>query len=152
MNRATIELHMTRAIVKPQPGASAFVVRDQQVLLVKRAKKAGFGMWSLPGGQIEPGEAARDAAVRELREETGIVAEAVRILDAIDIIHRDAAGHIEFHYVISCFVCRWLSGEPVAGDDVSDAGWFHVSQFEGLTMTPGTNEFLRRTLADLTQS
>jgi ADP-ribose pyrophosphatase YjhB (NUDIX family) len=149
MNRATIEPHMTRAIVKPQPGASAFVARDQQVLLVKRAKQAGFGMWSLPGGHIEPGEAARDAAVRELREETGVLAEAVGILDAIDIIHRDDAGHIQFHYVISCFQCRWLSGEPVASDDVSDAGWFHAGQFDELTMTPGTNTFLRRVLADL---
>lgn len=138
---------MTRAIVKPLPGVSAFVARDGKVLLVKRNKKAGYGMWSLPGGHVEPGEKARDAVVRELAEETGITARVERILDAIDIIHRDDAGQVLFHYLISCFLCRWEAGEPVAGDDVSDARWVHPDEFGGLTMTPGTAEFIRSALA-----
>ena len=140
---------MTRATVKPQPGVSAFVVRGGKVLLVKRNKKAGYGMWSLPGGHIEAGEAARDAVLRELAEETGITATVDRILDAIDIIHRDDAGQVLFHYLISCFVCHWQAGEPIAGDDVSDARWVHPEEFAGLTMTPGTDRFIRTVLASL---
>lgn len=138
---------MTRAIVKPQPGVSAFVARDGKVLLVKRNKTAGYGMWSLPGGHVEPGEKARTAVLRELAEETAITATVERILDAIDIIHRDDAGQVLFHYLISCFLCRWEAGEPVAGDDVSDARWVHPDEFGGLTMTPGTAEFIRSALA-----
>jgi ADP-ribose pyrophosphatase YjhB (NUDIX family) len=138
---------MTRAIMKPLPGVSAFVARDGKVLLVKRNKKAGYGMWSLPGGHVEPGEKARDAVVRELAEETGVTARVERILDAIDIIHRDDAGQVLFHYLISCFLCLWEAGEPVAGDDVSDARWVHPDEFGGLTMTPGTAEFIRSALA-----
>ncbi len=114
------------------------------MLLVKRAKKAGFGMWSLPGGHIEPGEPAREAVVRELLEETSVTAQVDFLLDCIDIIHRDASGGLEFHYVISCFRCSWQAGEPHAGDDVSDARWVAVDEFDSLTMTPGTNAFLRR--------
>ena len=138
---------MTRAIVKPLPGVSAFVARDGKVLLVKRNKKAGYGMWSLPGGHVEPGEKARDAVLRELAEETSVTARVERILDAIDIIHRDDAGQVLFHYLISCFLCRWEAGEPLAGDDVSDARWFAPDEFDGLTMTPGTAEFIRTALA-----
>jgi len=138
---------MTRAIVKPQPGVSAFVARNGHVLLVKRNKKAGYRMWSLPGGHIEPGEKARDAVLRELAEETGVTARVEQLLDAIDIIHRDDAGQVLFHYLISCFACRWEAGEPVAGDDVSDARWVHPEEFDSLTMTPGTAAFIRSVLA-----
>ena len=138
---------MTRAIVKPQPGVSAFVAREGRVLLVKRNKKAGYGMWSLPGGHVEPGEKARDAVLRELAEETGVTARVERILDAIDIIHRGEDGEIAFHYLISCFLCRWEAGDPVASDDVSDARWVHPDEFASLAMTPGTADFIRATLS-----
>ena len=138
---------MTRAIVKPQPGVSAFVAREGRVLLVKRNKKAGYGMWSLPGGHVEPGEKARDAVLRELAEETGVTARVERVLDAIDIIHRGEDGEIAFHYLISCFLCRWEAGDPVASVDVSDARWVHPDEFASLTMTPGTADFIRASLS-----
>lgn len=143
---------MTQTPVKPLPGVSAFVARDGKVLLVKRAKAAGYGMWSLPGGHVETGELARDAVVRELAEETGITAEVERILDAIDIIHRDQQGQVLFHYLISCFICSWQAGEPVAGDDVSDARWVHPDEFENLTMTPGTATFICAALESHTRN
>jgi 8-oxo-dGTP diphosphatase len=141
---------MTIARIRPLPGVSALVLRDGKVLLVKRAKKAGFGMWSLPGGHIEPGEPAREAVLRELLEETSVTAEVDRLFDCIDIIHRDPSGGLEFHYVISCFKCNWQAGEPRPGDDVSDARWVRIEEFESLTMTPGTDAFLRRALDGFT--
>ena len=58
----------------PRCAASAAVLRGREVLLVERAKGALAGYWSLPGGHIEPGETARSAALREVREETGVEA------------------------------------------------------------------------------
>ena len=106
---------MTIARVKPVPGVSTMTVRDGRVLLVKRAKKAGFGLWSLPGGHIETGEPARDAALRELAEETSVTARLDRLIECQDIIHRDEQNLVVFHYVISVFLCHWQDGEALGG-------------------------------------
>ncbi|MGI9511806.1 MAG: NUDIX hydrolase [Anderseniella sp.] len=140
----------TIARVKPVPGVSTMTLRDGQVLLVKRAKKAGFGLWSLPGGHIESGEPARDAALRELVEETGVTARLDRLIECQDIIHRDAQDTIIFHYVISVFLCHWQHGEAVAASDVSDVMWASASDLDGLTMTHGTADLVRNTLRTLT--
>jgi len=143
---------MTSARVIPLPGVSVMVVRDGKVLLAKRAKKAGFGMWSLPGGHIETGEPVRDAALRELYEETGVTARLDRLLECMDIIHRDETGTVIFHYVVSAFLAHWLSGEPVAATDVSEVMWADVSDLENLTMTSGTAALIKNTIDTLTQN
>ena len=141
---------MTIARVRPVPGVSAMTFRDGRVLLAKRAKTAGFGLWSLPGGHIETGERARDAALRELAEETGVTAHLDRLIECLDIIHRDGEGHVLFHYVISVFLCHWQHGEAVAATDVSDVMWAKASDLDHLEMTQGTADLIRRTLKTLT--
>jgi ADP-ribose pyrophosphatase YjhB (NUDIX family) len=143
---------MTIVHAKPLPGVSVMTVRDGKVLLAKRAKTAGYGMWSLPGGHIESGEALRDAALRELREETGVVARLERLIDCMDIIHHNDDDTVAFHYIISVFLGRWVSGEAVAASDASDVLWADASDLEQLTMTHGTADLIKRTLKDLTQS
>ncbi len=56
----------------PRLGAIAVLVRDDRALLVQRGKMPDAGLWGFPGGHVEPGETALAAAVRELREETGV--------------------------------------------------------------------------------
>ena len=125
-------------------------LRDGRVLLAKRAKKAGYGLWSLPGGHIEPGELARDAALRELAEETGVTARVDRLIECQDIIHRDAQDNVVFHYVVSVFLCHWQHGEAVAETDVSEVMWAQMSDLDHLQMTQGTAELIRKTLETLT--
>ncbi len=141
---------MTIALVKPVPGVSTITVRDSKVLLVKRAKKAGYGLWSLPGGHIETGEPARDAALRELAEETGITARLDRLIECQDIIYRDAQENVVFHYVISVFLCHWRHGEAIAATDVSEVMWAQVADLDNLEMTHGTADLIRNVLKTLT--
>jgi 8-oxo-dGTP diphosphatase len=125
----------------PRPAAIAIVPRDGKVLLVRRANPPDPGRWGFPGGKIELGETVAQAAIRELAEETGVRAEAVETLDALDTILRGADGALKFHYVLVAVLCRYLDGEPVANDDVHEAGWFDLARIE-----TGPEPFLPRVL------
>ncbi len=130
----------------PVAGVSVVVVRHGQVLLVRRVNPPA-GVWSLPGGKVELGEEVRQAALRELAEETGIDARIDTLLDCIDIINRTAGGAVENHFIISVFLARWLGGEAVAGDDASDVLWADGDDLKRLQMTPGTADFIARVLS-----
>lgn len=103
----------------PVPAVGVVCLRGGEVLLIRRGTQPRIGEWSLPGGRIEPGERAVDAAMRELGEETGVVAELEGLLDVVDGFFPP-----DHHYVLIDYLVRWISGEPRAGDDAAEAA-FH---------------------------
>ena len=104
------------------PGAGA-VVRDGQgrILLLKRSDD---GRWSLPAGMIEPGEEPADAVLREVFEETGVIAEVERLAG----VARHPAEYPNgdrCEYLVVWFRCRAVGGAPRAdGDESLDVAWF----------------------------
>lgn len=106
---------------RPLVGIGIIVLREDAVLLVRRAKPPNEGTWALPGGAQKLGETAEHAARRELREETGLVVGPLHLAATVDSIHPDATGRIRFHYTILDFASRWTEGEPHAGGDVTAA-------------------------------
>lgn len=89
----------------------------------------------MPGGRIEWGERAIDAALRELKEETGCSADIVGLIDVVDAVlsRRGSAGESPWgHYVLIDYAARWRSGEPIAGDDARDARFFASADLERL--------------------
>lgn len=98
-----------------------------EVLLIRRGKPPREGEWSLPGGRIERGETVRDAALRELVEETGVEA---RLLDLIEVV--DGLFGPEHHFVLIDFLAEWIAGEPVAGDDAAEARFVPLAEIETL--------------------
>jgi len=117
--------------LRPVPAVGCVCFRDDEVLLVRRGQAPMKGHWSIPGGRIEPGETAKAAALRELKEETGIDAELIALVDVVDAIFENKAGDmVTRHYVLIDYVARWLNGEPVAGDDADEA------RFIGLDALP----------------
>lgn len=132
----------------PRAAASMAVFRDGHVLLVERGKGPRRGIWSLPGGHIEPGETAREAALRELAEETGVSADLHGLVDVHDVIYRDDGGSLTVHYVLTVYWGRWREGEPRAGSDSADARFVPLAEIGRYPLTPGAAALIRRA-ADL---
>lgn len=115
---------------RPLVGLGVVLFKTASVLLIRRGKAPNAGSWSLPGGRQELGETAVDGARRELLEETGVTAGTLILAANLDSIHRDPDGVILFHYTILDFAGHWVAGEPVAGDDVTDALWAPLDALE----------------------
>lgn len=123
----------------PLPGVLALVVRDGRVLMVQRAREPDRGKWGFPGGLIELGETVTTAALRELREETGLIAEADEIIDVFDVITPDEVGRVRYHFVLNVVVCRWQSGIAEAGDDAAAVGWYSLAEIDDPALVCSSN-------------
>jgi ADP-ribose pyrophosphatase YjhB (NUDIX family) len=121
---------------------SAAIVRAGQIFLVRRARAPADGLFSLPGGVVETGETLMAAVVREVREETSLAIEPVALAGYREAIARDADGRVERHFVILPFAARWLAGEPVLNEELSEARWLRPAELAGLPTTPGLAEIV----------
>ena len=122
---------------RPFVGASIAVIRGDRVLLAARANEPMRGVWTLPGGLVEAGEALAEAALRELSEEVGLAAEVVGVLSPTEIIVRDEAGRVRHHYVVHPHAALWCGGDPVAGPEALGVRWATLAEIAGLATTPG---------------
>ncbi|MBE0510489.1 MAG: NUDIX hydrolase [Chromatiales bacterium] len=127
----------------PQLGVGAVVCHQKALLLVKRARPPGQGLWAIPGGRVQPGETMQAAAEREIREETGVRIRAAGLAWQFEHIEQDPDGGLRFHYVVLDFYGEYLSGEPKAGDDASEARWVPFAELNGLALHPETARLLR---------
>ncbi|RQU15440.1 NUDIX domain-containing protein [Burkholderia cenocepacia] len=134
--------------LRPVPAVIGIVLRERDLLLVRRANPPDAGCWGFPGGKIEPGEPLADAVVREIAEETTIDVEALDTFTALDAFDYDAHGAVRQHFIMVAVLCRWLRGTPAAGDDALDARWFGIDELDrdDLPMSAGVREVARRAM------
>ncbi len=128
----------------PRVAVGAVVFHDERVLLVRRGQAPSDGQWAIPGGGVELGESLAQAAEREIREETGVRIAAGEPIYVFDLIERDPADNVRFHYVIVDLAARYLGGEPHAGDDAAEARWVSADEIKQLTVSPPTRQLLAR--------
>jgi len=128
----------------PLVGVGAIIIEGSRVLLVKRAHPPLQAQWSIPGGVLEVGELIREAAVREAREETGLIVEPADLLGVYDRILRDAEKRVQYHYVLIDFLCRPVGGELNAADDAAEVGWFSREELPALKLAEDTQDVIQK--------
>jgi ADP-ribose pyrophosphatase len=128
----------------PQVAVGAIVSRDGRVLLVRRARPPSEGQWAIPGGRVELGETLQEAAEREVKEETGLSIRAKQPVYTFDVVLRDEAGRVRFHYVIVDLQGEYVSGDLVPGDDALEARWVAAEELDELPVNPTTLQVLRQ--------
>ncbi len=105
--------------------------RDE-ILLIKRGKPPQYGRWMVPGGSLEWGETLEQAAVREVREETGIEIEIEAFVELVEAITPGESG---YHFVIMDYAAREIGGTLKAGSDALEAAWVGMDSVSRLHLT-----------------
>src|ERR1051325_10412125 len=108
---------------RPIMAGLAVGLRGEKALIVQRAQQPNAGRWGFPGGVLELGETVAEGAMRELAEETGVVAEPAGWLNVHDAVSRDADGRVQFHYVLIAVRGTWVSGDGEPADDAAACAW-----------------------------
>lgn len=121
---------------RPPNAASVALIDRDKVLLIQRARKPYFGMWSLPGGRLEPGETAEQAAGREIMEEVGLRVWRLHPIKRMFLS--------EGRFVLQVFATEAFEGEIVISDEVTAYRWVRPHEISGLNTTPDLGEVLER--------
>jgi len=129
---------------KPMVGVGVLIRDGDLYLLIKRAAEPDAGLWSIPGGLVEVGERAKEAAVREAKEETGLDVEIEDVLGVVDKIVRDGDSRVKFHFVIVDYVASLKGGSLTASSDALDARWVRAEEFPAYELSTTLVELLKR--------
>lgn len=129
---------------RPLVGIGALIFHRGRILMAKRGKEPLKGWWSLPGGVVETGETLDFAVRREVREETGLEVQPLRVFEIFERIMHDPEGATEYHYVLIDYVCRITGGALCAGDDVSHVQWMRENELSTVQITEGTLAVIER--------
>jgi 8-oxo-dGTP diphosphatase len=108
------------------------LVENGKILLVKRGREPFKGEWAVPGGRIEDNETAEECAIREMKEETGVDVEIIRLTGIYSDPKRDPRG-----IIVAAFLVRRVGGEVKAGDDADEAKWFELHSLPKLCTDHG---------------
>lgn len=128
----------------PMVGVGAVVWKSDKFLLIKRGKKPFFGKWSIPGGRQELGESTKQAAAREVYEETSLHVKISNLIDVVDSIIKDETEEVRFHATLVDYTAEWLSGKAKAKSDAIDIAWHGIDELADLGLWSETTRVIQK--------
>lgn len=132
----------------PVLAVGAIIPRGDRVLLIRRGKEPSAGLWTLPGGRVEPGETVRAALVREAREETGLSVAPGPLVEIFEVIQREPKGGLQYHFVILDFLAHApATAEARAGSDAAALAWVAWDEAGAYATTAGLQGVLAKARA-----
>ena len=136
---------------RPFVSVGAVIVRNEEILLVKRGSEPGENKWSIPGGVVKLGEKIRATVAREVKEETNLDIEVHSLLDVVDNLIPDEEGLWRFHFVILDFLTCLKGGCLSAKSDVLEARWVPLGEVEKYELTSMFRVFFKRNQEKIVQ-
>jgi len=131
--------------IEPEVGVGAIIISDNKILLVKRVNPPGKGRWSVPGGHLKLGESIYEAAKRELKEETGIIAEPLGIINVDEYVEY-LDDITRYHYVLIDVLMKPKT--PIesakAGSDAEKIGLYPLKDALKLNLTKSTRSLIEK--------
>ena len=126
----------------PLVGVGVVVIDEGRMLLVERGNEPLAGSWAIPGGKVRFGEALGDAAVREIREETGLVVELGKVVWIGESLGEGDPP--EHHLVLIDYSGKVAGGELKEGDDAAAAAFVPLDEVRSLKLTPTMYDLLEK--------
>ncbi len=123
--------------------SAAIFNNSNKILIIKRSKEPGKGLWSIPGGIVKVGETLVEALHREISEECGIRVEDHQFNAVYDRILYDKSGKVNYHYVIINYICNTKSNKIVPDSDADDYSWLRSDELNRFKYTIGLKQFLK---------
>ncbi len=130
----------------PLVGVGGLVVDGARILLIKRKTPPDQGEWSIPGGLVHVGETLKEAAAREILEETGLEVNVGHLVKLLERIFTDSSGSVKYHYVIADYYCRVLGGDLKAGSDALEAAWVESADLTAFDLAEVTLQVVEKAL------
>jgi 8-oxo-dGTP diphosphatase len=134
---------------RPVLGVGAVIVDVGRVLLVKRGHEPLKGQWSLPGGVVEVGETLKQAAAREVLEETGLVVDVGPVIDIVERVQRAPDGRVEYHFVIVDYLGKPTGGTLASASDADAAEWVAFDDVDRFGLTEAAKDVISKARAML---
>lgn len=118
----------------PKVAAVTIVIRNEKVLLIRRAGDPGYGLWSVPGGYVDRGEVVEEAAAREVLEETGLQVS----IDGLIGLFSEAGRPV----IVAAFCGKECGGKLEAGPEALEVGFFGINALPPLAF-PADSKILQ---------
>jgi 8-oxo-dGTP diphosphatase len=132
---------------RPVVGVGGVVIRDGQVLLIRRGSEPLKGAWSIPGGTLELGETLAEGVRRELHEETGLEVRVGELIEAFERVFPDSDRRPRYHFVILDYLCEAAGGTPRPGGDVTAVALAREGELERFQLSEAATRVIRKAFA-----